>query len=87
MRNIRSSWLDGLLEAERLHKEGWVFEYQDGLRIQFRYKSLGDGPTMAFFSMRDRADYKHQDEFQKGCMDYVQYYVEHLERMNEISRC
>ena len=71
----RSSWLEGLLEAERLHKEGWIFEYQEGGRIQFRYKNL-DGPTMAFFSMKD----KHQDEFQKGCMDYV----EHLRRLNEI---
>jgi hypothetical protein len=48
MPSKRASWLDGLLEAERLYKEGWLFEYQEGLRIQFRYKSM-DGPTMAFF--------------------------------------
>lgn len=68
----RSPWLDGLLEAERLYKEG--------LRIQFRYKNL-DGPTMAFFSSRLAIDRAHQeqDEFQKGCIDYV----EHLERMND----
>lgn len=73
----RSSWLNGLLEAERLHKEGWVFEYQEGLRIQFRYKSL-DGPTMALFSVDGRTD---SDEFHRGCTDYVKYYVEHLERL------
>lgn len=76
----RSSWLDGLLEAERLYKEGWIFEYQEGGRIQFRYKSM-DGPTMAFFSSRLAIDQAHQeqDEFHKGCTDYV----EHLERLNE----
>jgi hypothetical protein len=76
----RSSWLDGLLEAERLYKEGWVFEYQEGLRIQFRYKNL-DGPTMAFFSVDGRID---SDEFHEGCMAYVEHYnSEHLERMND----
>lgn len=73
----RSSWLDGLIEAERLYKEGWIFEYKEGVRIQFRYKSL-DGPTVAFFSMKDKAGLYHQDEFQKGCI----YYVEHLEKLN-----
>jgi len=33
MSNKRSSWLEGILEAERLYKEGWVFEYQEGGRI------------------------------------------------------
>lgn len=72
----RSSWLDGLIEAERLYKEGWKIEYQEGLRIQFRHKSM-DGPTMSFFSVEGRID---SDEFHKGCMDYVEHYIQNIWR-------
>lgn len=64
----RSEWYRGLLEAEQMYKDGWVLDYHEGMRIQFKHSS---GGTCAFWS--SGSGIAHQN----GCLDYVS----HLEHM------
>jgi hypothetical protein len=66
----RSDWFNGLLEAERLIKDGWHLHSHDYLRVEFKYK---EGGTIAFHSL---AKYTDGDAFTKGCMDYIDFIEE-----------
>ena len=74
---VRSEWMKGLLEAEKLFQENYTYHKNDGIHIWFKSKNLTDWHE-TLGAIPSYIAYKVEDPRCIGITDYLSYREEYL---------